>query len=87
MWSRLDAHLSLLSWSLLESSAKESYSLVNKVNMVIVQYMSSAPRIGCVKTAELIANFKYESKSDSEIVPWGKAEKYLWRGVKRPEIS
>ena len=77
MWSRLDVHLSLLSWSPLESGAIESYSLVSKMNMVIVQYMSSAPRIGCVKTAELIANFKYESKSDSAIVPWGKAEKHF----------
>jgi len=38
--------------------------------------MSSISRIRGAKMAELTANPKYEPKSDSELVPRGKAEKY-----------
>ncbi len=33
--------------------------------------------------AQLRANLKHSPKSDSELVPRGKAEKYLYREVKR----
>jgi len=36
--------------------------------------------------AELTANPKYKLKSDSAIVPRGKAEKNSWQRVKRLEI-
>lgn len=39
--------------------------------------MSSIPRLGSVNMAVLTANPKHKSKSDSELVPRGKAEKYL----------
>ena len=39
--------------------------------------MSSTSWIGSVKTAQLRANSKHMSKTDSELVPRGKAEKYL----------
>ena len=38
--------------------------------------MSTVSQIGGTNTAELTANSKYELKSDSELVPRGKAEKY-----------
>ena len=48
--------------------------------------MSSVSQIGGTNTAELTANPKYERKSDSELVPRGKAEKHSYKRVKRLEI-
>ncbi len=83
---RLGAHLGSRSRSLLERSARESESLVDKSGTVIAQFKSSVSRIGCANKAQLRANLKYEPKSDSALVLRRNAEKNPWRGVKRPEI-
>ena len=77
MWSWAKLHLNLWSRSFLERNIVESDNLVDWTSMVIFRFESSASRLGRVNTALLRANFKYESKSDSEIVPRGKAEKHL----------
>ena len=58
----------LIELNLLESKAIEGDSPVNKISMVIGQLRSSVPWIGCMNLAQLRANFKYESKSDSVLV-------------------
>ncbi len=65
---RLSAHLGLWSLSFLERNAIEGDSPVNEISMVIAQAKSSVSWIGGMKTAQLRANFKYWSKSDSALV-------------------
>ncbi len=60
----------------LEREAIESESLVELINRKLVT-KSNAPWIGSMKTALLRANSKHMPKTDSVLVPRGKAEKYL----------
>ena len=63
-----------MSQSLLERSALEGESPVDQIERMDFR-KSSVSWIGCTNTAELTANPKYKFKSDSVIVPRGKAEK------------
>ncbi len=52
-------------------------AIVSYLKIYGVPLKSSISRIGSMNIAGLTANPKYELKSDSALVPRGKAEKYL----------
>ena len=58
----------LVELNILERITIEGYSPVNKTSMVIAHTKSSVPWIGRMNMAQLRANLKYESKSDSVLV-------------------
>ena len=65
----------LASWSLLESNTLEGESPVDEAD-ILDPKKSRATWISRLNTAELTANPKHRFKSDSALVPRGKAEKY-----------
>ena len=82
-WNKIGAKSA--SRSSLERDASEGDSPVDEADMPFVS-KSRASWIGRLNTGELTPNPKYWFKSDSALVPWGKAEKHSRKRVKRLEI-